>query len=164
MANVRRGELIAAVAAVALLVIMFLTWFGEPASSAQVPGTNVTFNLGNVPGVDTTLNAWQAFDFIDIVLLITIVVAIGLAVITATQTNVTMPVAGGAMLTGLGMLSTALVLYRIIDPPSGLDRKYGIYLGLIAVVVITIGGWIAMQEEGSTFAGEADRLAGGERS
>ena len=38
------------------------------------------------------------------------------------------------------------------------DREFGVFLGLIAAAAIAYGGWRSMQEEGTTFGGEADRL------
>ncbi len=72
--------------------------------------------------------------------------------------------------TVLGGLSTLLVLFRIIDPPSfgsfggvSVDGtlEIGIFLGLITAAGIAYGGYRAMQEEGSTFSGTADKLSGG---
>ena len=60
---------------------------------------------------------------------------------------------------GSGYLTTLLVLYRLIDPPvEGLDRAYGVFLGLIASAGIAYGGWRAMEEEGTTFGDQADRI------
>ena len=49
------------------------------------------------------------------------------------------------------------VVYRVIEPVDDATRKYGLFLGLIAVAGIALGGWVAMQEEGTSFGGEADR-------
>jgi hypothetical protein len=153
--RLRQGELIAGVAGALLLVIMFLNWFGAP---DEVNGLPTGANIAEAAGFDTSFSAWQAFDFIDIILFITAIVAVGLAVMTATARTVALPVAASAITAGLGILSTLLVLYRIIDPPFELDRKYGVFLGLIAAAAIAYGGWRAMQEEGTSFSREADRL------
>jgi hypothetical protein len=156
VAALRRGELIAAVSGIALFIIMFLSWFG---GSIEVEGVGeVDLGLAEAVGVDTTFNAWESFDFIDIVLLVTVIVAVGLAVMSAAGSSVNLPVAASALTTGFGGLSTLLILYRIIDPPFGAGREYGVYLGLIAAAGVAVGGWMAMQEEGTTFGGEADRL------
>ncbi len=160
MATERRGEMIAGISAVALFIIMFFNWFSAPEASFTTPTGGVQFDISDF-GVDTTVNAWQAFDFIDIVLLVTIIVAVGMFVIGATQSNVNLPVAGSAITAGLGILATLLVLYRIINPPGDFDREYGVFLGLIACAGIAIGGWLAMQEEGTSFGGEVDRFGGG---
>lgn len=154
-----RGELIAAVSAIALLLIMFIfSWFG------------VGGDLGDqasAAGEETGANAWEVFSLIDIVLFITILVAVGLAVMTANAQSVNLPVAASALTAGLGILSVVLILFRIIFPPGPdvpagfeieITRSIGVFLGLIAAGGIAYGGWKAMQEEGTSFSGEADRV------
>jgi hypothetical protein len=65
-----------------------------------------------------------------------------------------------------------LILFRIISPPdfgvgdlgdlAGVDvgREIGVFLGLIAAAGIAYGGYEAMQESGTSFTAEKDRLAG----
>jgi hypothetical protein len=156
--RLRTGELIAGVAGIALFIIMFLPWFGLDAdvpAGAEEAAESVGFAL---PDVDLSVNAFEAFDFIDLVLIVTVVVAVGLAVAALMAQTVALPVAASALTAGLGILSTLLVLYRIIDTPAGLDREFWVFLGLIAAAAIAYGGWRAMQEEGTSFAGEADRI------
>lgn len=151
-----RGEMIAAISAVALFLIMFIfTWF-----SLDVPGVSLS-------GIDTGANAWQAFGFIDIVLFVTIVVAIGGAIITANATAIDTPVAISSITTGLGILSVLLILFRILSPPDGgagdlvdVSRGIGVYLGLIAAAGIAYGGWAAMKEEGASFGDIGNRGGG----
>ena len=159
--QVPRGALIAGISGVALFIIMFFSWFGAPETNIVTPAGGIQIDLGEVPGADTTANAWQSFDFIDIVLLVTIIVAVGLAVMSAMGSSVNLPVAASALTAGLGILATLLILYRIIDPPSDAEREFGVFLGLIAAAGIAVGGWLSMQEEGTTFAGQADRFGGG---
>jgi hypothetical protein len=163
VARLRRGELIAGVSGVALFIIMFLNWFGgdEGTGLSEEEATDLLEQqpslLEEAGAESASFNAWELFDFIDIILLVAIVVAVGLAVLTAAARTVALPVAASAITAGLGILAAILVLYRIIDPPFGLDREFGAFLGLIAAAGIAVGGWLAMQEEGTTFGGEADR-------
>jgi len=156
-----RGEMIAAVSAIALLLIMFIfSWFGVDFGDDQ-------FGLAETAG-DTTANAWVAFSFIDIILFVSILVAIGVAVLSANAQSVNLPVAGSALVAGLGILCVLLILYRIIDPPSegdipdgfdiSISREIGVFLGLIAAVGIAYGGYLGMKEEGTSFGDQADRL------
>jgi hypothetical protein len=159
--RLNQGEMIAAVSAVLLLLIMFIfSWFGFGGDLGS---------QASAAGFDTGFNAWQSFGFIDIILFITIVVAIGGAVMTANAQSVNSPVAISSITAGLGILSVLLILFRIISPPdfgtdvfggSGIDvsRKIGVFLGLIAAGGIAYGGWRAMQAEGTSFSGEADRI------
>ena len=93
-----RGEMIAAGSAIVLLLVMFIfSWFSVDFGDG--------LGIGAV-GVDTTANAWQAFGFIDIILFVTILVAVGLAVMKANSQSANLPVAGSALVAGLGILST----------------------------------------------------------
>ena len=155
-----RGEKIAGLAGILLILIMFIfDWFGLGSS-----GTVQGFSFG-----EATSNAWGSYGFTDIVLFVTALAAIALAFTAASDAEVGLPVALSAIVTALGVLSLILVVISIISPPdfgapdvSGLDhsRKIGVWLGLIAVAAVTIGGFLAMQEEGTSFAGEADRFRG----
>ena len=153
LTKLTQGQKIAAGSAVLLFIVMFFSWFGlSNDQGAQVLSS---------AGFDTTANAWQSFDFIDLVLLATIVVAVGAAVLVASGSAVNLPVPPGVLTTLLGGLSTLLILYRILDPPGDASRKFGVFLGLILAGAITYGGWRTMEEEGSSFGDAADRLSGG---
>jgi hypothetical protein len=153
--------MIAAVSAVLLLLVMFIfDWFSVDFGDDEL-------GLG-AAAVDVGANAWQAFSFIDLLLFVTILVAIGVAVMSANSQSVNLPVAGTALVAGLGILSFLFVLYRVIDPPGsgdipdgfdiGINRDLGVWLGLILTAGIAYGGWQGMQEEGTSFSDQADRV------
>jgi hypothetical protein len=158
-----RGEKIAGIAGVVLVLVMFIfDWFGFGLSGAPS-------HVGGIPTA-VTGNAWESYGFTDVILFITALAAIGLALLAASDADVGLPVALSAIITALGILSLILVIISIISPPDlglpdvqGLDhsRKIGVWLGLISVAAVTIGGFLAMQEEGTSFAAEADRFRGG---
>jgi hypothetical protein len=151
---VGRGEKIAAGSAIALLIIMFLfDWFGF--------GGTIDTGIGTVD-IGGGFNAWQSFGFIDLVLFVTIVAAITVAAMAAGAGGSSLPVAGSAVVAGLGILSTLLIIYRIIDPPGGSGREIGVFFGLIACAGIAYGGWLAMQEEGTSFGDAAGGFGGGD--
>jgi hypothetical protein len=89
-----------------------------------------------------------------------VIVAVAFAAASAMSQTVALPVAASAITAGLGILSTILIIYRLIDTPGDADRKYGVFLGLIAAAGIAYGGWLAMQEEGTSFGDQTDRLQG----
>lgn len=174
-----QGQMIAAVAAAALFIIMFLSWYSvggeledrvdeeiERLEAQGVPDDVIEQAREQAESAvdaagDTTANAWQAFDIIDLFLLLTILAALTLAAISATATRVNLPVALSSIVAGLGGLATLLVLYRLIDPPAeGIDRSFGIFLGLVATAAIAYGGWRAMEDEGTSFSDQADRPQG----
>ncbi|MEJ7876250.1 MAG: hypothetical protein WKF62_06285 [Solirubrobacterales bacterium] len=158
------GEKIAAGAAIALLIIMFIGWFGIDTDSVadlsrdDLEAAGEQFANAGGSSDSFSANAWESFGFIDIILLVTIIAAVALAAISASATRVNLPVALSAVVAGLGILSTLLVLYRIIDTPFGFGREVGVFLGLLAAAGIAYGGWRAMQEEGTSFQGEANRV------
>jgi hypothetical protein len=156
-----QGEKIAGASGIALILIMFIfKWFGVEFSGG-VEGFGVS--------VEGSENAWGSYGFIDIVLFITVAAAIGLALISASQVEVGLPVAASAVVAGLGILSVVLIVISIISPPdfgvdvdaAGVDqtRKIGVWLGLIAAIGVAYGGWRAMQEEGTSFGDQADRFS-----
>jgi len=131
-----RGKLISAACGLALFVVMFFSWFDI--------GTSFRF-AAEAAGVDTTYNAWQAFGFIDIILLVTVLAAVG-AVVFSLLSRRPAPLAPEAVVFALGVLSSLLVLYRILDPVLDAGRKLGLFLGFLAAAGIAAGGWLAMQE------------------
>ena len=149
--RLRTGEKIAGASGVALLLIMFIfDWFTVDAGPVSVGG-----------------NAWDTMELIRFVILLAALAGIALAVISATQTQVNLPVAMSAITAGLAGLATILILFRIISPPDGgagdlidIGRGIGVFLGLIAAAALTYGGWTAMQEEGTSFSDQRDRLGG----
>jgi hypothetical protein len=155
------GEKIAGASAILLFIFMFFDWFGVEVSG--VGGFS-----GDVPGVGGS--AWDALDYIPIVLVITIVAALGLAALRLTDSTYEPPVPGSTVVAVLGAISVLLILFRIVDPPSfdsfggvSVDAtlKLGIFLGLISAAGIAYGGYSAMREEGITFGDTADHLSGG---
>jgi hypothetical protein len=154
------GEKIAGGSAILLFVFMFFDWFGAEVS--DVDGFS-----GSVSGAGS---AWDVLNFIPIVLVIAIVVALVMVGLRIAESPNEPAVPISVIVTALGVISVLLILFRIIDPP-GLDSlpgvstdatlEYGIFLGLIAAGGIAYGGYSAMREEGITFGDAADRLAGG---
>lgn len=143
-----QGEKIAGVAAILLFISMFFAWFGF-----ETPGNELGISIS------ASFNAWESFDFIDLVLLVTVLVAVGTVLAKASDSVIDFPL--NAVVAALGGLSALLVLYRIIDPPAELDREWAVFLGLILSALVAYGGYRAMQEEGSSFGEVGDRFSSG---
>ena len=155
------GEKIAAGSAILLFIFMFFDWFGVEVNGAG------GFS-GSVPGAGGS--AWDALDFIPIVLLVTIIAALVMAGLRFADSTAEPPVPMSTVVTVLGVISVLLILFRIIDPPSfgsfggvSVDATLdvGIFLGLISAAGIAYGGYSAMREEGVTFGDVADGLSAG---
>jgi hypothetical protein len=156
-----RGEQIAGICAVILFIVMFFGWFGAP---DEIDGVPTGIDLAEAAGFDTSFNAWQSYDFTDLVLLVTIVVAVAGAVATLMARDVALPVAASALTAGLGVLSFLFVAWSIINTPSegsvDLSRELWVFVGLVLTAGIAYGGWMSMQEEGTSFGDQADRVQG----
>jgi hypothetical protein len=155
------GEKIAGGSAILLFIFMFFDWFGVEVSG--VGGFS-----GSVPGGGG--NAWDALDFIPIILVIGIVAALVMVGLRLADSPYEPSVPMSTIVTVLGVISVLLILFRIIDPPSfasfggvSVDAtlSIGIFLGLIAAGGVAFGGYSTMKEEGITFGDAADRLSGG---
>lgn len=158
------GEKIAGGAAILLFVFMFFDWFGVEVSG--VPGFS-----GTVPSSGGS--AWDALDFIPIVLVLAIVVALVMVGLRLAESATEPAVPISAVVTVLGVISVLLILYRIVDPPGGssfggvsvdTNLQVGIFLGLLSAAGIAYGGYSTMREEGITFGDAADSLSRGRDS
>lgn len=134
------GDQIAAASGIALLIFMFLPWYGVDASVGPI-------------SISESANAWETLSFIDILLFLIALVAIGVPVAKAAG-SLPDDLPGGMLVLAAGGLGVLLVLFRIIDLPTpdvaapGIDfgRKIGVWLGLIATAGIAYGGWRANDE------------------
>jgi hypothetical protein len=145
------GYAVAGASGLALILVMLLfAWFGFP----------------NAGGID----AFKSFhDWVLFFLIFTAFAGMALALIGAAGTRADLPVTLSAITTALGVISLVILVIYLISPPSfalsgfgsvSLDRKIGIWLGLIATAGVALGGYMAMQEEGASFAGQTDRFRG----
>ena len=137
-----QGQLVAAIAAIALFIISFLPWFGV-SGAVTVGGTTI--------GGSQNFSLWEIENPLDIYLLIVILVALVPAVLALMGDGADAPMASMATAL-LGGVGTLLILYQVFDTPGITDRKIGLFLGLIACAGIAVGGYLTMQE-----------TAGGER-
>lgn len=144
-----RGELIAGIAGLVLILSMFIfAWYG----------------LEGFTG-----DAFDALDdWVNIILVFASFSAMALALFGNDVWRISVPLS--VVTTVLGGLSAIVILFYIISPPSvgfgnlgsvDLDTEFGVWLGLISAVAIAVGGWLAMQEEGTSFGDVGDRLSGG---
>jgi uncharacterized membrane protein YhaH (DUF805 family) len=155
-----RGEKIIGVSAVALFVFMFFDWFSVSISGG---GAFATGAVGSG-------SAWDALDNIPIFLVITILAALAVVVLRLTDSNFEPPISANTVVAVLGAVSVLLILFRIIDTPGGgsfggvsvdVSPAFGIFVSLLAAAGITYGGYLAMNEEGTSFGDITARFGGG---
>ena len=136
------GEMVAAAGGAALLVLMFLPWFG-----GRLSGLGAPVRVDDQTG-------WQSFGTVsEFLIALAIAIAIGIAIARARGSMAALPVDPVALVMGAGAVAFVIVLIRVIDPPDltdvvlpgvGVDhsRKPAAYLALAAAAVIAYGGWL----------------------
>ena len=158
MGKLGSGEKIAGVSAVELFVFTFLDWFGLKSSDS----TLVISDVGRT--------AWEALDYIPIVLVIAIIAALSVVALRLFADAYALPGSANAAVAILGSVSAGLIIFRIIDPPNfGSNEslffpatiegtvQLPIFLALAAAAGIAVGGFLGMREEGGSWLGLGSR-------
>ena len=143
LGRVRVGEWIAGASALALLVFMFLAWYGaDPKRAGDAPVTG-----------KAEQTAWEAFAVLDIVLALAAAMAIALVVVTATQRTPAIPIAFVSLTALIALVATVWLAIRVAAPPgpegTNLEttREPALWLGLLASLGITAGAFAGMRDE-----------------
>jgi formate hydrogenlyase subunit 3/multisubunit Na+/H+ antiporter MnhD subunit len=125
--RLRAGEWVAAASGVALLVSLFLPWYGPESRTA-----------------------WESLAAIDVLLAFVAATGVLLAIAAATHAVPAVPIALSALVTFAGLFGVVLVLFRVLDLPAGATgREWALWLGLAGAGGIVAGAVIAMREERS---------------
>jgi hypothetical protein len=129
------GQRIAAASAVLLFIFFFFFhWYGV-----------------SIGSIDVGRNGWNSHTILRWLVLLTIVAALGAVYLRLSNTQLSLPVAPSVLVLAISALTTLLIAYRVIidSPyPSGVDTKFGAWLGLLSLIGVTVGSFLAMQEEG----------------
>ena len=171
--RVNRGQLLAMVAALALLLVMALDWYTTKAAEQarqDAPNVRPEVNTETVPSESSKLNtfaetkektAWQADGLIDRIILIALLGAVACAVVAAwlaAAGKKVGPPSPSALASVLGLLACVLIVYRIIQPPGLNDVavvKAGAPLGLLFVGLLAFGSRVAVRDERATLESPA---------
>jgi hypothetical protein len=124
------GQRIAAAAGVLLFIDLFLDWYSAG---------NSTFSI--------SADAWQVFSWVDLVLAVTCVLAVGVA--AQAMGLLKLPVNLAQLLLPVAAVATVLVLYRLLNQPGPNDlisNEFGAYLGLVLSAAVTYGAFRAQGE------------------
>jgi hypothetical protein len=140
------GEMIAAAGGAALLVVMFLPWFGGRLSGIGAPV--------RVP----TQTGWESFGTLfEFLIILAAAIAVGVAVARGMDRLPALPVEQGVLVLGAGVVAFLIVGVRLIDPPGVIDvaipnlevdrsRKIASFLALGAAAAIAYGGHLQRRE------------------
>ncbi len=138
------GALLQGACFVALGVLLFLPWFDTNAAAISTPGGSAELKLPNVPGLDTSATAWEAFDGIDVLLMclatagvVFVVLALVLQVIEADGRGL-----GIVGVAGVGCAATAatIALVKVIDPPGDADVQPAAIASVAVAGAAAVGG------------------------
>ena len=138
MSKLRPADVGAGAAGLALLIVLFLPWYGAS-------GTGV---VSYGPGAGPHVTAWQAFSVVNVLLALAACVAIALLMVTATASGPAKPVAFTVIATVTSAIAVLLAFWRLLDPPDlALGRRYGVWLGLAVTVLMFVASFAAMRDE-----------------
>lgn len=168
--RLRIGEWIFGVSGVALLVSLFLPWWGlegnwidlGPGGPVEGGFSDQSLEIGRT-AVDTTWNAWQVFSVADIFLALLGLLAIVVWVVVARWSAPGLGLAGEALLTLLAIVMTFVVIVQVLGTPSALEvpppilaasLEIGAWLGLASTFGILFGLLAAMRDERLSKPGE----------
>jgi hypothetical protein len=123
--RLRAGEWVAAASGVALLISLFLPWYGPESATA-----------------------WESLSAIDVLLAFVAATGVLLAIVTAAQRVAAIPIALSALVALASIVGVLLVLFRMLDVPDGASgREWALWLGLAGAAGIGVGAFMAMREE-----------------
>jgi hypothetical protein len=146
LGRLRAGEWILGAGSALLLVSLFVGWY---------EGKNVEVRIPASSG-DYTLNAFEAFAWLDLVLLAGALLGLALVAASAAQRVAAVNIAGSAVLALVSGVLVVVVLYRIaripdFDSARGVffesSRDTGIWVGLVGCLLMLGGSLASMRDE-----------------
>lgn len=138
-----QGALIAAGSGALLLLSLFLPWVG-----ADVPDLPEGVPESALPsGLSDSLSGWESNNTLDIYLFILAAFALVPALMTLAGSADELPLVNNAATFLLGVIGTIMTVYVLLDVPDGAERKIGLFLATLAVIGVTVGSYLSMQDE-----------------
>jgi hypothetical protein len=124
-----RGDWIALIGGVVMLVALFLPWYSAG---------------------DQSVTAWEAMALDDVILAITALLAIGATLVVAIPRLMSVSVATTSLAILPAAVGLVLTIYRLVSPAPEVDvsLEIGAWLGLAATAAIAYGAWTGANDEG----------------
>ncbi len=129
MHRLRTPDWLAGIAGFVLLLSLFSPWYTV---------------------VDGTIDAWSALAFIDVWLLLTALMAIGVTISTATRDAPAVPLVFEVLTVWMAFVAAIMMVFRLIsvaDDEVVTGRSWGLFLAAAAVVAIFAACWWAMRRQ-----------------
>jgi hypothetical protein len=146
VSRLRGGEWTAAVGGAGLLTTLFLPWFGIDLPPSTV-ATPIVERVG-----DVTDSGWDTLGWVTLAFaLAAIGCAAWLAIANVVARPVAQQVAAGVLTATAGTLAFVVLVLRTLlfqpGPNEFIGTRYGAWLGLLAALVLAVGGWWAIKDE-----------------
>jgi hypothetical protein len=150
VSRLRAGEWTAAVGAAALLLTLFLPWFDVEIPEPQ--GQGGVLNILHTYSTGSWGSGWDALGWLAIAFaLAAIGCAAWLAVANATGGPVAQSVAASVLTATAGTFAFLVLALRALvfqpGPNEIVVLRYGAWLGLLAALILAVGGWWATKDE-----------------
>jgi hypothetical protein len=133
-ATLDRERRIAAVAAIALLVTMFLPWYGLQSLNRKTGVIN-----------SHNINAFGDVSFVEAAIFLVAVGVLALLLARAEGRNFNMPGGDGTIIALAGGWAGLLIFYRVFDRPGGngypVGIQWGFFLAFVASGSLAYAGW-----------------------
>jgi hypothetical protein len=132
--RLRKGEWIAGVSGLVLLVSLFLPWY-------------------EVEGVQLDVSAFEAFSAFDVLLVLVALAGMAVVAVIAVQEAPAVGIAVEALLTLVAAVVSILLFFRVLNLPDPLDSIPGAgrtafpWVGLAATLGVFAGSLVAMRDE-----------------
>lgn len=128
--RLRRGELLALIGAVLVLLSLFVACYDSPAG---------------------TLSAWDTFGAAVALLLAAACAALALVLSALTERTTALPVSSAVWCVPLGLAGVIAAVVRLLERPEGATGlAAGSWLALIGALAILAGAWETLRDEHSS--------------
>ena len=132
---------LAAIAAGALIVSMFLPWYQE---------TGFAISRGGTQKIEDSLSAFQSWGFVEASILLVSLAVLLLLFARAERRAFHLPFGDGIVIVAAGAWVMFLVFYRQVDKPSGSETgalkttigvNWGIFIAFLLGALLAYAGW-----------------------
>jgi hypothetical protein len=143
-ARLRTGEVIVGASALVLLASIFvLDWYGLNGTLAPT---------AERLGLPVSVNGWHGLTTVRWLLLLTVGCALALVYFQASRRAPALPVTLSTILTVLAVITTLVLIYRVLINPPGpgdvITTRTGAYVGLLSALALVYGAYRSLRQEG----------------
>jgi hypothetical protein len=143
MSRLGRNDWLVIGGALLLFVALFMPWFRSEVVEDLMDQMAKQLG-GDVGNTDTGISGWHY----TLGWLAWLLTAAAAAIVLLKMVDVELPLPEGLSVMVFGGAAFLLVLIRILDAPTFLNRSYGILIGLLGAALVAFGGFLKDAETG----------------